>query len=174
MFVLKEKLKKVKIRFKIWNRDVFSNVNQIEEVLQKKIQELDAHDVEGVLDEEGREERRTLLAEPNRNLFKQEVVIHQKARLKWLKHGDLNSKFFHSVVKWRRVRNGFNGLFVNGLWCEDNDVVKDKVTIFFKIRFEEVARPRVRLDSVSFNFISDVENEILVSSSFEEEVKFDI
>lgn len=117
MFVLKEKLKKLKSNLKIWNRDVFSNVIQIGEVLQKKIQELDARDDEGVLDEEGREEMRTLLAKKkkHRNLFKQEVIIHQKARLKWLKHGDLNSKFFHLDVKWRRVRKGFNDLFVNGL-----------------------------------------------------------
>ena len=63
-------------------------------------------------------DRRSLLAEQNENAFRQEIVIHQKARLKWLKNGDLNSKFFHLTVKWRRARNGINGLVVDGLSVE--------------------------------------------------------
>jgi len=59
----KEKLKKLKSDLKIWNREVFDNVNQVGEVLQKRIQELDECDDVGGLDEEGRAERRSLLAE---------------------------------------------------------------------------------------------------------------
>ena len=114
LFVFKEKLKKLKFDLKVWNREVFGDVNQIGEILNKKIEELDARDDVEDLDEEGRVERRSLLAEQNENAFRQEAVIHQKARLKWLRNGDLNSKFFHSVVKWRRARNEINGLFVDG------------------------------------------------------------
>ena len=74
-----------------------------------------------------------MLAEQNENAFRQEAVIHQKARLKWLKNGDLNSKKFHSLIKWRRVRNEINGLFVDGHWCEDKEVVKDKVKDFLRL-----------------------------------------
>jgi len=41
---------------------------------------LDTRDDESVLDEFGREERRLLLAEQSRNLFKQEAAVQQKAR----------------------------------------------------------------------------------------------
>lgn len=34
----------LKSDLKIWNKDVFRNVNQLGKVIQKKIQELDAHD----------------------------------------------------------------------------------------------------------------------------------
>jgi len=40
-----------------------------------------------------------LLAEYSRFLFKQEAILKQKARHQWLQHGDLNTSFFHSVVK---------------------------------------------------------------------------
>jgi len=50
---------------------------------------------------------------------------------------ELNSKKFHSTVKWRRVRNGINRVFENGLWCEDKEVVKAKVRDFFRTRFDE-------------------------------------
>lgn len=69
LFVQKEKLKRLKSDLKIWNIDIFGNVNLLEEALQKKIQDLDAHDDEGALDAASREERRTLLAEKNMNLF---------------------------------------------------------------------------------------------------------
>ena len=48
-----------------------------------------------------------------------------------MKQGDLNTKYFNSSVNWRRARNVLHGVFVNGSWNEDKDVVKDKVREFF-------------------------------------------
>jgi len=95
--------------------------------LQKRINELDARDDEIGLLESEREDRRTLLADFNNFLFKKEAILHQKARHKWLKQGDLNIKLFHSLVNWKRARNALHGIFVNGRWCEDKDVIKDNV-----------------------------------------------
>ena len=71
--------------------------------MQKRINELNAQDDERGLEEAEREEKRFLLAELNNVKFKQEAVMYQKARQKWLKQGDLNTKFFHSSIKWRRA-----------------------------------------------------------------------
>ena len=132
---------------------------------------MDARDDEGVLDVVGRKERRFLLVEQNKNMFKQEVVYFQKVRHNWLQQGDLNTKYFHSAVEWRRVRNNFNGMYINGNWCDDKDVIKEKVKDFLKIRFKEVRGAQVRFDNVLFNFISELDNEILVGPFTEEEIK---
>jgi len=108
MFVFKEKVKKLKVDLKIWNREVFGFVNLAGDKMFKKLQELDERDDESDLNEQGREERRLLLAEHSRFLFKQEAILKQKARHQWLEHGDLNTGFFHSVVKWRRAMSGLN------------------------------------------------------------------
>jgi len=63
---------------------------------------LDVQDDEGAFDEVGKEERRFLLEEQNKNLFKQEAVYFLKARRKWLQQGCLNTKYFHLIVAWRR------------------------------------------------------------------------
>jgi len=64
----------MKTQLKIWNREVFGNVNQEGDKLQKKIQDLDARDDESELDNVGWEERRMLLAHQSRNFYKQKVV----------------------------------------------------------------------------------------------------
>ena len=171
MFVLKEKLKNLKLDLKKWNREVFRNVNQEGDELQKKIQELDTRDDESVLDEFGQEERRLLLVEKNRNLFKQEAVVQQKARKKWLKQGDLITRFFHSFVKWRRMKNGINGVEVNVQWCKEKEVVKTNVKEFFEARFVGESEPVIRLYNVRFTSLSNEDNVSLIGAVSEEGVK---
>ena len=62
---------------------------------------------------------------------KQEAILFQKARQRWIKQGDLNTKYFHSSVKWRRARNQLHGIFVNKKWSENKEEVKNKVSEFF-------------------------------------------
>ena len=110
---------------------------------------LDVKDDELDLNEQEREERRSLLAELNKNLFKQEAVAKQKARQNWLKKGDLNMKFFHSLVKWRRAKNEIHGVLENGQCWKDKDKVKDKVRDFFGARFIGNEELLVKLDNVA-------------------------
>jgi len=83
----------------------------------------------------------------------------------------LNTKYFHSTIKWRRARNGFNGVRDNGVWYEDQDVVKDKVKMYFKERFSDDDRLSVKLDNACFNRIAEEDNIRLVGRISEEEVK---
>jgi len=108
-------------------------VDQYEVELRLKIQELDTNDDEIGLNEVYRVERKALLAEQNKNNLKQETIVHQKARCSWLKQSDMNTRYFHSVTKWRRASNGLNGILVNDQWCEEPTLVKGKVKYFFLI-----------------------------------------
>jgi len=170
IFVFKEKLKKLKAELKVWNKEVFDDVNQASKEVQKKIEVLDERDDVCGLVESEREERKTLLAELNKVKFEHEAVLFQKARQKWLKQGDLNTKFFHSSVKWRRVRNQLHGVYVNDIWCEDKEVVKDKVREFFADRFVKNDVCQVRLDNVRFCSISGPDNDMLIGDFSKEEI----
>jgi len=66
IYVLKEKLKKLKTKLKIWNKEVFGDVNLASEELQRRINELDTRDDDNGLKELEREERRSLLADLNK------------------------------------------------------------------------------------------------------------
>ena len=52
---------------------------------------------------EGREELHKAQVELNRALAIQEQFWRQKSRVKWLNSEDRNTRYFHAVVKQRRV-----------------------------------------------------------------------
>jgi len=135
LYVLKEKLKRLKFDIRNWNKYVFGDVNKQRVELEKRVQDLDGKDDVGDLSVEDREERRQLLAELGQVIVKQEAILHQKARLSWLSQGDLNTKFYHLSIKWRRMQNGINGLKVGDQWCDDPAKVKARVKEFFEDRF---------------------------------------
>jgi len=75
------------------------------------------------------------------------------------------------AVRWRRARNELHGVLVNGWWCKEKDVVKEKVREFFEARFVKKDVSQLRLDNDSFNSISGEDNEMLVDVFNEEEIK---
>ncbi|XP_068498242.1 uncharacterized protein [Phaseolus vulgaris] len=171
IFVFKEKLKKLKADLKVWNKEVFGDVNQTSKVIQQRLDELDLYDDEDGLDESEREERKSLFAKLSVSKSKQEAILFQKARQSWIKQGDLNTKFFHSSVKWRRARNQLHGIFVNNKWSDNKEEVKNKVCELFEERFARNDAYQARLDKVEFNSISEVDNKMLIGDFSEEEVK---
>lgn len=46
-----------------------------------------------------------------------ESLICYKARENWSKHDDSCSRFFHFMLRWRRLRNEVKGVEVGGQWC---------------------------------------------------------
>ena len=155
----------------MWNKEVFGDVNHASKEFQQRIDELDIRDDEVGLVESEREERKSLFAKLSVSKSKQEAILFQKARQSWIKQGDLNTKFFHSSVKWRRARNKLHGVFVNNKWCDSKEEVKDKVCEFFEERFARNDSCQVRLDKVEFNSISEADNEMLIGDFSEEEVR---
>ncbi|XP_057444431.1 uncharacterized protein LOC130736645 [Lotus japonicus] len=170
-FILKEKLKDLKTRLKSWNTEVFGNLTTQKNLLASKLEELDRKaDEEGLLEEEIRTRKNTQ-ADFWKVARLNEPLLHQKARQRWVKEGDSNSKYFHSLVRWKRRKNAIVGLNVDGVWYEEPTTVKLKVKEYFERKFskDDVVAPR--LDGVNFNQLSSADNAFLTTPFDLEEIK---
>ena len=100
-----------------------------------------------------------------------ESLLRQKARARWIKEGDCNSKFFHRVVNSNRRSNSLRGVFVNGVWIDEPRRVKEETRLVFKNRFREEEWVRPKLDGVSFKAIGKQQNDRLFKPFIEKEIK---
>lgn len=160
-FVLKEKLKALKAKLKVWNKECFgmldSKIHQAREELEEVDRALDANN----LSEADLNRRRDTLAS----------FVFQQSRSKWVRLGETNSKFFHNSVKQRRRRNEISGIPIQGRWSEDVQEVKTEIFNHFADHYSNVAWDRPTLDGISFKQVSDSDNAILTAPFSEDEIK---
>nr|KYP35452.1 Transposon TX1 uncharacterized [Cajanus cajan] len=137
-YVLKEKLRVLKSKLKHWNLESFENPQALQQRIVKDLNYLDKKEENLGLSEEEIHKRVELQNEFWKVAIRNEAVLSQQSRVKWLKEGDLNTKFFHLMVSWRRKKNALKGLFIDGSWSEDPTVVKGHVRDFFYQRLNEL------------------------------------
>nr|GEY52461.1 RNA-directed DNA polymerase, eukaryota [Tanacetum cinerariifolium] len=70
----------------------------------------------------------------------------QKSKIKWAIEGDENLKFFHGIINKKRSQLSIRGVFVDGDWNTDPEVVKDVFKDQFTTRFKQPAHGRLKLN----------------------------
>lgn len=78
---------------------------------------------------------------------------------------DVNSNFFHNIMKGRFRRNNLHGLNLDRGILEEVVEVKLEVLNYFKKYFSEPISFRLVMDGVFFNFLSD-RNKAFLDSPF--------
>jgi len=89
----------------------------------------------------------------------------------WFKYGDSNSKFYHSTIRWRRLKNEVKGVELNDQWCEDSDAMRREVKRVFEDRFKATPDLGVRLGAVEFKSLPEDVSLRMVEVFSEEEVR---
>ena len=114
--MLKEKIKGVKARLKIWNKEQFGDAHQKVATIEKELNRLESEGEDKQLSGQELLVRKKLQEELWAAAQAQESLMRQKAKARWIKEGDSNSKFFHRVVNSNRKSNTLRGVLVNGVW----------------------------------------------------------
>jgi len=156
---IKDKLKCLKCDLKVWNKEVFGHMETERKRMLKEIEDLDARDAVDNLNDHSKERRLDLIGQVRVANKKIESLARQKARTNWLVHGDANSKYYHSVIRWRRLRNEVKGVHVGEQWCEELEVVRREAKAMFEERFHARYDFGVRLDNVQFKKLSKEDSE---------------
>lgn len=114
--------------------------------LKDRVQELDIIDDTLGLEDEEIFYRKESLAELFRCLKQRNSLDAQRARIKWLKEGDINSKFFHRTINFRRKKNEITGFILNGKWTNNVAEVKEGVKNHFRNQFKRrsIWRPKLK------------------------------
>ena len=100
-----------------------------------------------------------------------ESLLRQKSRATWLKEGDCNSGYFHRIINYRRAFNAIPGIFIDGVWVQQPNIVKNAAANFFHTRFTEQDYSRPYLDGVPFNSISHGQREQMPVPFPDQEIK---
>lgn len=137
-YVLKEKIKLLKKDLKQWNKESFGNLQKQSKDLVAKINLLDLKGEHGSLLQEEMDSRRFYVGEYWKIARRNESLLPQKSRSRWIKEGDGNTKFFRGVINWKRRKNNIKGISIKGRWEEEPRLVKKEVLEFYqKIFYQE-------------------------------------
>ncbi|GAU40165.1 hypothetical protein TSUD_292700 [Trifolium subterraneum] len=117
MFVLTQKLKSLKEKLKVWNRNVFGNIHHNVKAASAKVDSLQQDiDTFGPTDELINQEKTARINFEN-VLNMEEIFWKEKAKVQWHCEGDRNTAYFHRLAKIRTttslitsLNHGYNTL----------------------------------------------------------------
>ncbi|KAL8508515.1 hypothetical protein ACS0TY_018949 [Phlomoides rotata] len=159
VYRLKEKLKSLRSDLEVWNKE-------------REIELWDRIDDTLGLDENEVTSRNRCLAELLRYAHWKDNFLFQKAKVKWLLEGDVNSGFFHGWINKCKKVNEIDGLYFEGVWTESVEGVKNEVQTHFLKHFKSPKLPRPNTTRLLFTLrIDESSNQLLTTQFSEEEIK---
>ncbi|MCH87170.1 LINE-1 reverse transcriptase like, partial [Trifolium medium] len=157
-FILKEKLKGLKTHLREWNRETYGMVDSKIAKLISDINSLDIRsEVTGLLEGEVAL-RKNLFSDMWHLRFSKASVLAQRARLRWLREGDANSRYFHATINSRGKKNFIRALRVGEEWMESPVAIRQATVNFFKLHFASVQWSRPNLNGISFPAVLEADN----------------
>ncbi|XP_050217765.1 uncharacterized protein LOC126668619 [Mercurialis annua] len=163
------KLRELHLRIKVWNKEVFGDLNLRLSNVEQAIHELDvSSDFNDLTDLDL--SRLAILRAENDLISKQlESLWHQKSRLKWNLSGDRNANFFHTTASVHSKINHISELSINGTQFSTVSAIKDQVHVFYKLLYKRPFYIEFSLDFLSVLTLSDQQADSLVTGFSKEE-----
>ncbi|XP_026420639.1 uncharacterized protein LOC113316707 [Papaver somniferum] len=169
-FQLAKKFQLLKAKIRVWNKEVFGNIDRKFELTLDQIKLLDQLADEGSISMDQLDTRNHLKLKFEDIADMQEMHYRAKSRIQWQMEGDRNTKYYHRIAKSRRRRNTFSKLRIEGSWVEDKKTIKDSIVSHFQERFKLKDDFQFSLSNLGLNSISEEESVILEKRIEEEEV----
>ena len=170
-FVLKEKLKLLKLALKDWHQRHAQNLPARILSLTDSITSLDLKGESEVLSDEEILELHGLSEELFSLSRANSSICWQQSRSRWLKERDANSKYFHRIMSSKRSRNAIPFFLVNGTLVEGVENVRNAVFTHFRAQFQPTQNQRPSMEGLDFRTLPHHEGASLVRPFTMEEVK---
>ena len=170
-YVLKEKIKRLKCRLKIWNKEEYGDSFKKVQHLEVELNKLEEDTLHRQMTDLEISRRKKLQEDLWVAAQAHEALLRQKSRSRWLKEGDCNTRFFHIRVNANRNTNCIKGLLIEGEWTDEPNKVKEEIRTFFSNRFQEADFQRPKIDGINFKTIDQQQNSMLVAPFQEIEIQ---
>jgi hypothetical protein len=169
VYILKEKLKGLKTHIKEWNKETYGEVDVKLSNLISDIKNLDIRSEVSGLSEGDVVLRKNLFAQFWHLKTNKESVLSQRSRIRWLKYGNENSRYFHACLKSSGKRNFIRALRVGEVWCETPLSIRNAIVEYFSLHFAADHWSTPKLDGIVFPLLGEDENrELIIPFSLEE------
>jgi hypothetical protein len=137
-FVLAQKLKALKVDLKLWNEQVFENVDSLQKARLEDLCKLDRlEEEERGLDFDELLKKNLIASDLERIILQEEISWRQKSKALWLKEGDKCTKFFHWIANSNRRSNFIESVSVNGSVTSAQPAIRDHIVQFYESLFSE-------------------------------------
>lgn len=105
MYQLQQKLRSLKSHLKRWNRETFGNIFEAQQELNQELRDLHQRIINKGHTEATLDQERHIHNQLEDRRKQEEIYWRQKSRVRWLKEGERNTKFFHRTTVQRRMHN---------------------------------------------------------------------
>ena len=174
MYVLTNKLKALKNKLKIWNKDVFGNIHsyvtEAEQGLQDIQHQIHLNGHNDVLMQDEKNAQLNL----DDALKRQEIFWQEKARVNWQANGDRNTKYFHRVTKIKNKTKIISTIRNNDEIISDPHRISEHIVDYYQNLFfstNSFLQEQLLVEEVIPKMIDDTTNNLLIMSPSELEVK---
>ena len=165
------RLQFVKAKAKEWNKLSFGVLNEKKKSILKDLANLDAIEQDGGLTSELLGQRALRKGELEDLILREEIHWRQKARVKWVKEGDCNSKFFHKVANGRRNRKYIKSLEnETGLVLNNAASITEEILLYFEKLYANPIGESWSIEGLDWSPISEESAISLVAPFTEEEI----
>ncbi|WJX25077.1 hypothetical protein P8452_14152 [Trifolium repens] len=170
-YVMKEKLKRIKAALKDWHSVHAQNLPSQIDSKNVRLAVLDQKGEDEDLSEAELAELHGVTSDIHALSRLHASISWQQSRAQWLKEGDANTKYFHSVLASRRRRNTISVIQVGGVTLEGVNPIRQAVFSHFASHFKALDVERPGCDNLHFRQLSQLESGSLTKPFSEAEVK---
>ncbi|RVX21782.1 Transposon TX1 uncharacterized 149 kDa protein [Vitis vinifera] len=167
---LAAKTKELKQKLKVWNREVFGNLEDNKRAALQQVDHWDGVEYEKSLSLEETELKKEAKESYKKWVMLEESHLRQLSREMWLKEGDKNTGFFHRMANAHRNNNTLDRVKIDGVWLEENQEVREGIANAFQQRLSEEVGWKADIEGIQLDRISHQEAESLEVPFSEDEI----
>ena len=165
-----EKLRSVKYDLKTWNWSEFGNIDSNILRLENEIQGWDEASNSRMLLEDELKLRNEAQSDLWAWLRRKELYWAQHSRDQWLKSGDKNTRYFHTIASIRRRKNSLRSIKSKGKILSEPDEIKKEAVNFYTDLFKEDFQSRPTFENLGFKSLTEAQAQLLTAPFKHEEI----